>query len=300
MGYRESEDHLIQSINMLKDEIFSFDLDAFAEQTETAVLTNDLNRIQKLLRTLSLVDLTLQDSGYLQGVDSNLRQLRNYIRELKIVLKDEKRKSEIDSRVRDVSESCSNLCSPIFRILTSNLVLNAQDKFALVDILSDISIIRDKSLEDSKKILAEMEVAQKNVEDMYAKAVVAKHAGNFNTEGLLQMRQAVAWLIVSIGLVGGLVWYSDFHIAPSIAEAIEKMESTGGKTALAQIAISKTVIFSVFAYMVIVSIRNFSAHKHNWTVNNHRRNALSTFETFLECSNDKQVREVALPQFNGQ
>lgn len=296
MGFRENEDHVIVEISSISKELIAVDYDNLLKDKRLTDLENDFERVRKLLNALSLVDLSTMDFEYLHATAYMLRQFRTELNALKNVIADEKKTDEVSPRVKSTSESASQVFSPVLRILTANLVLCENNKFSMIDVLEEIAKMRDKSLKECESILQEMEAAKKKVESMYAKAVVAKHAGNFNTEGQLQKWQAIGWLIVSAALVAGLVWYSDYHIAPSIAAAIEKINSAGGKTALAQIAISKTVIFSVFAYLIIVSIRNFSAHKHNWTVNNHRRNALSTFETFLECSQDKQVREALLLQ----
>jgi hypothetical protein len=54
------------------------------------------------------------------------------------------------------------------------------------------------------------------------------------------------------------------------------------------------VVLSVFYFAMVATSRNYRAHQHNWTVNKHRQNASSTFETFVKATTDDQTKNAVL------
>ena len=63
-----------------------------------------------------------------------------------------------------------------------------------------------------------------------------------------------------------------------------------------QLGVSKVLIFSVIAYMLFLSARNFLNHKHNAIVNKHRQNALMTHRALVEAAMESGVREAIMVQ----
>lgn len=63
-----------------------------------------------------------------------------------------------------------------------------------------------------------------------------------------------------------------------------------------QLSVSKVLIFSVIAYMLFLSAKNFLNHKHNAIVNKHRQNALMTYTALVEASGDGGVKDAVLLQ----
>ena len=66
-----------------------------------------------------------------------------------------------------------------------------------------------------------------------------------------------------------------------------------------QLAVSKVLVFSVLAYMLFLSARNFLNHKHNAIVNRHRQNALMTHRALIEAASDPGIREAIMVQAAG-
>lgn len=61
-----------------------------------------------------------------------------------------------------------------------------------------------------------------------------------------------------------------------------------------QIAVSKVLIFAVISYMLLISTRNFLAHKHNAIVNKHRQNALLTFQALVDAAKNSANQDIVL------
>ncbi len=58
----------------------------------------------------------------------------------------------------------------------------------------------------------------------------------------------------------------------------------------------KLIIFSVLFAALIWVGRIYRAHRHNYIINKHRQNALSTFETFVKAASDEQTKSAVLLQ----
>lgn len=59
---------------------------------------------------------------------------------------------------------------------------------------------------------------------------------------------------------------------------------------------SKIIIFTVLTYLLILCARNYLNHKHNAIVNKHRQNALMTYRTMVDATDDPGSREAILIQ----
>lgn len=105
------------------------------------------------------------------------------------------------------------------------------------------------------------------------------------------------WLIASviIGIIS--IWYS-LEISGDMS-----LLGLGGNSGAAdqsfaimlQSAIPRLIIFSILFLGLGWSSRSYRAHRHNQIVNEHRQNALGTFETFVNASgNDETTKNAVL------
>lgn len=63
---------------------------------------------------------------------------------------------------------------------------------------------------------------------------------------------------------------------------------------LIQHSIPRLIVVSVLTYGLVWSARNYAASQHNYVVNRHRRNALASFQTFVEGASDKEIKDAVL------
>ncbi len=61
-----------------------------------------------------------------------------------------------------------------------------------------------------------------------------------------------------------------------------------------ELAVAKILLFSVLYFALVWVVRTYRAASHNEIVNQHRRNALLTFEAFVAASADDQTKEAVL------
>jgi hypothetical protein len=145
---------------------------------------------------------------------------------------------------------------------------------------------------EKDQILSEMKGALEQVRRAAAEAGVAQHAIHFKTEAELYRKQAYLWLgaVCAFGVLTIIYAYS------SVGPELHEIAATGPIGKLVPIAISRVIVISILVYGLVWSARNYTTSRHNFVINRHRQNALSTFETFAKASSDKQTKDAVLLQ----
>jgi hypothetical protein len=88
------------------------------------------------------------------------------------------------------------------------------------------------------------------------------------------------------------ILYAVFNLAPHLNE-LDPAVQTGKVLAL---SLPRLVVIFVLTFALIWAARNFAASRHNFVVNRHRQNALSSFETFVKGTGDPQTKDAILLQ----
>lgn len=144
---------------------------------------------------------------------------------------------------------------------------------------SDLS----KDKDEAERILAE-------IRKVAAEQGVSQEAHHFATESVDHLTSSTTWRNATIASAATLVAYAGVS-----AFAHKWAWLTPANTyETIQLAISKILIFVVLAYVLLLSARNFLAHKHNAIVNKHRQNALLTFKALADAAGTEQNRDIGL------
>ena len=159
------------------------------------------------------------------------------------------------------------------------------------DARSTLQAIEDKA----NKISESMSQHEKNakaaldeIRKVAAEEGVTKQAAHFNAEYEHHKEEANKWQRYAVKLAVGL---GAFALISLFLHKIPFLKPSDTYDAI-QLSISKVLIFSVIAYMLFLSAKNFLNHKHNAIVNKHRQNALA----LVEASGDEGVRDAVLLQ----
>lgn len=124
-----------------------------------------------------------------------------------------------------------------------------------------------------------------------AKIGVAKYAVIFQTEADSHKRKARWWLIAT-GVLAVLTVVFGFCIVSYYADKAAEMSVAQ----TIQFGISKLIILAVLYFGIVWSGRIYKAQQHNYVVNQHRHNALNTFQTFVKATEDEQTKNAVLIQ----
>ena len=166
--------------------------------------------------------------------------------------------------------------------------LDAQARATLQTIedkVKEFSASMQQHENDAKRILEE-------IRNVAAEEGVTQQAAHFRTESEQHEKKAEVWRKRAINLAWGL---GVFAVISLFIHKIPFLKPDSLYDSV-QLGISKVLIFSVIAYMLFLSTKNFLNHKHNAIVNKHRQNALMTHKALVEAAVESGVREAIMVQ----
>jgi hypothetical protein len=221
----------------------------------------------------------------------------------------------------DVDGNAQLLSSPKIHMDASNLEMELRDlletqpnvreeKSARVRLQSENEQLRQRELERGRELeyhkqlveatkaevaslSAALETARKDRDKAAAAAAkvgVDVHAGNF--EELCKRNSIQSWCWAGVvGVAGALailyVYFSLRHLStinPSLPAVLHEVTP-------------RVLIFTVVYFVIVWAARNFSAARHNHTINSHRAAALKSFDAFTSATEgDKELRLAILKQ----
>lgn len=142
---------------------------------------------------------------------------------------------------------------------------------------------KKNAIEDKHK---EAAIILENVQKGATEAGVTTHATIFGKNYLEYNKKVKLWLFLVLVLLVVILY--TIYCFSSIAEDISQYE-------IIQYTINRILILTTLFYALSFVVRNYKATQHNATVNKHRQNALSTFETFIKAAgSDIQTKNAVL------
>jgi len=118
-------------------------------------------------------------------------------------------------------------------------------------------------------------------------AGISKYASIFDKQSNSHKNNSIGWLLLIGALLIGLTCFG-FYL-------LDHQLTTTTTENLVQNTIARIIIITALFYALTLSIKNYKAQKHNQVINQHRHNALNTFETFSGASNnDIQTKNAIL------
>jgi len=180
----------------------------------------------------------------------------------------------------------------------------------------------EKVRSQSALILSDLEDRQQEAEKILqslqraaGQVVVAIYSEHFDNEARDSIKMSRWWLgsaVVAGVLTVLLALLITFHPPLLTTPAFGSHQTTAGGASdasygpasewptaavIVQSSIGKLVMFSVLYFFVIWSGRNYRSSRHNAVVNQHRRNAINTFEAFVQAAgDDPEIRRAVLLQ----
>lgn len=122
---------------------------------------------------------------------------------------------------------------------------------------------------------------------------ITQHTVNF--EEASKKYQALSkywmWSIISTGLIIILLSLYIFNL-PIEIEANDPYASYR----FIQAAVARFTALFTLILLLFWEVRNYNAAQHNYTINQNKQNALSTFETFVSAARDEEIKNAVLMQ----
>lgn len=173
-----------------------------------------------------------------------------------------------------------------FTKITDVSLLEEQVRTTIEKIQSDTSELTT-SIQKNKTAA---ETALAAIRGVAAENGVSQQANYFKEEADSEEGQADGWFTIlkntSIAIAVYVVLNLFLHKCTWLAPTNE-IETI-------QFVTAKALIFIFLAYILFLSAKNYSAHKHNAVVNRHRQNALLTYKTLVEAGSEKVTQDIVL------
>jgi hypothetical protein len=303
-GIMPSEQDLQALINTLKinlKKIVSFGGDVLYREKELGAMNfreagPQIDRLVEFYREINEADLTLlpyKIIGKLVNQAASLVTLLDRIAGFRLTDSNASQtRTQLINELEQANDTQFTALAPIVAFLRTS----ASEQQKLSRTLTNYVVEAQKNIESLKvegeNFKRKAESTLKAIETASAEAGISKNSLHFERQAAEHKSAAKLWLCLSIlSIVSGFgVVYILF---------VEK------KPELATFAVSQT-IFAVTSRLLTVSIvytaiyssiKNYATNRHNYIVNRHRQNALSTFQTFVEAAgSEKDVRNTILVQ----
>lgn len=130
------------------------------------------------------------------------------------------------------------------------------------------------------------------VQDLISKLGVATYASRFEEESKMHKEESITWLKWLAACAVIFLFASGFVLFVEYAQP----HSGDGFISWFASAASRLVILSLPSIGLLLCMRNYAACRHNYIVNKHRQNALSTFDLFRAAASDDETKKAVLLQ----
>jgi len=157
-----------------------------------------------------------------------------------------------------------------------------------------IEVLRSKVADQETarlRMMSEIESSLEKVRRAAQEIGVAQHALHFRDEANSDSNGArkwlrATWILAILTLLFGALSFAFIYFKSGDFSPTQNV----------QLAIAKIIIFSVLLSATLWVGRIYKACRHNYVVNKHRQNALSTFETFAKAASDDATKSAVLLQ----
>jgi hypothetical protein len=194
--------------------------------------------------------------------------------------------SQINAR-RDV------LFDQVWQFIAYGVARNTDTSVIQADARAAIQSISDRSENLTKDLAEAKKEANEALEAIRAVAMeqgVSLQATHFKTETDIQEKAAEKWLKLTYWFAGA---FGLFAVLSLFLHKVPFLKPDTPSESI-QLISSKLLIFTVLGYMLLLTARNYSSHKHNAVVNRHRQNALLTYRALVEAATSKGVEDIVL------
>lgn len=146
---------------------------------------------------------------------------------------------------------------------------------------------KEKQIEAKQKLL--LEQSEKLTENLG----ISSYAKYFQDEAKNHNIKSQLWVIITFSIaVATILFAIGGHIyLPDIPG------DTLTPKYISQVLAPKATVLAILIYMLTWSVKNQKSHNHNYIVNNHRKNALETFQAFvLSSEGTPEIKHAMLMQ----
>lgn len=260
-----------------------------------AAITGPLQQIGQLLQQVLSFSPTqhgnaiqVRDS-YAMGIEDQWNALYPQIRMILGNQDDDFAKNQIDALTAQVRTTVQ---------LSSDAAESLRSKQQEMDHLLGKFLEERKEAFDKEgaEKLAVIDRALDEVRKAAVEAGVSQTSRYFHDEANEHKSASFAWLVATVVAIVLLVLFSLF--GTSLLTHLGNPEPSAGAENFVHVRYlaQKGLIVFCLIFALILSAKNYGAARHNYVVNKHRNNALSSFQAFASSAADDQTKSAVLIQ----
>ncbi len=262
-----------------------------------------------VLRKVLSADLTLASEAKIDALKDRVTEVFNQFHKIRSF---SPQRASQPARERDaLVDGLNPIFDRLFEAVAGVLPLGQRESVEEYEAEAKVSVEKLKAFfedqqEQSKSYRNSVEKEIRDTLDKAKQAAqqagIVQHETFFRLEANEHKRMARAWLIATVllALATGTVGWLNYNRTLGILQAAVSAAPPSGaptNTALTiQLAIAKLIMFSILFSAVLWAGRIYRAHRHNYVVDKHRQNALSTFEAFAKVAEDAPTKNAVLLQ----
>lgn len=152
----------------------------------------------------------------------------------------------------------------------------------------------EKKLEEVESAYQKIQQILKDSQSAASKVGVSEHSTHFDKQATEHKKSAFVWLLITASFGFVTLFVTMMILLANIFNWYE-MQALSNENPVG-IALSKFALFALLYTSTIWAGRMYKSHSHNYVINTHRRNALSTFGTFADATNDDATKNAVLIQ----
>lgn len=293
------------NLNKLVEEILSIEVNDLI-RSELGIELNfadglySFTCIRKLISEFKVVNKELL--SYQQAIDINAQfnSIKNtYKKILEFSLT--KHPTNTTQQRQAYLEEIISKANALFNILQPIITYYSRSEnyeISAASIVNNLKELSSSVIEKMKTTQNEIEDTLKNVRSATAEVGVSQHSIHFAQTSGEHKKYSRYWLLSTVGimLVSLAISSTFLYNLYLLLDNTSNQASTPNTLYTVQYGVAKLVILSILYYLIIWSNKNYKAHRHCCVVNEHRQNALSTFEAFVKSTDDSQTKNAVLIQ----
>ncbi len=254
-----------------------------------------IDRIMGLFGLLEGVSLDYVALTRLQTLSQQIDDVINNLKQIEaFTLTVDNPRNQRDSIINNLNQHYNNWFENVFTIIAFSV--RSKTDFAALERdlrqkIAQAEVISKELLEQQQAAAAQAQETLVAIQKAAAEAGVSQEAIYFSEEAKEHKASATKWAIGTGCMAAATIIWG------FVALFLLTFDRDATTAQIVQHALGKIIILSGLYYGLVWTARNYAAARHNYVVNKHRQNSLSTFETFVKAAGaDDDTKNAVLLQ----
>ena len=259
-------------------------------------------RVLQLFRDLEQTNLDTVPYGQLHDLTQSAQEaneLFSQIQEFSLKAHPQNPAEERDNLINNIRDRYDSWFSQVTPIIAYSVRKSADFKQLEQDALAQAKRVEQIGTglqSKGQEIVDEAQGVLNQIRQTAQEVGVAQHAIQFKNEADHHKTAASKWLKTVIWLAGITALLTLANVVVYVVLIYTGKLSALTTAQTIQLAVPKVIFFSLLFSGLVWTGRVYRSHQHNFVVNQHRQNALRSFETFAKATNDDQIKSAVLLQ----